>query len=452
MKDDDRRKLIFEFGLNPVLAHATLFARNHPDPTPRFHREMITDWHGPAPNVLSLAFRGGAKSTLAEEAIVLEAGLQRTKNCLILGESETRAAERLKAVKNHIEQNEYVQTVFDFGPGDVWTDTKITLSNGVMIQALGRSQSLRGVKHLDARPDLVFMDDLEDKESVATPEARRKTLSWFTSTVMPAVDPKHRMRMAATPLHRDALAPTLARSPAWLAKVYPIIHKDADSNWQALWPERFSVEWALRMWEDMKSLGQGEDFVQEYLCQAEDPASRTFTADMIVVKPQPRSWHAVYAIYDPARTTNKQSATTGKVVCSWVGPKLIVWEASAKKWMPDEIVGICSMSTADIIPLPSGSRKPGSMSGPCSRYGPSRSPAASHSPCALSMRRKESSTSYEGFNPIFERERLSLRLTCPTCGTSYWVSQREPSTPRMPSLTLYDFDSGCQSMKISEPT
>ena len=339
MKDDDRRKLIFEFGLNPVLAHATLFARNHPDPTPRFHREMITDWHGPAPNVLSLAFRGGAKSTLAEEAIVLEAGLQRTKNCLILGESETRAAERLKAVKNHIEQNEYVQTVFDFGPGDVWTDTKITLSNGVMIQALGRSQSLRGVKHLDARPDLVFMDDLEDKESVATPEARRKTLSWFTSTVMPAVDPKHRMRMAATPLHRDALAPTLARSPAWLAKVYPIIHKDADSNWQALWPERFSVEWALRMWEDMKSLGQGEDFVQEYLCQAEDAASRTFTADMIVVKPQPRSWHAVYAIYDPARTTNKQSATTGKVVCSWVGPKLIVWEASAKKWMPDEIVG-----------------------------------------------------------------------------------------------------------------
>ena len=339
MKPDAQRELIMAFGTDPVLAHATLFARNHSDPTPRFHKEMIRDWHSNEPNVLTMAFRGAAKSTLAEEAITIEVGLKRTRNCLILGESETRAAERLKAVKNHFEQNEYIQTVFDVGPGPIWTDTRIELSNGVMIQALGRNQSLRGVKHLDARPDLLFGDDLEDKESVATPEARRKTLSWFTSTVMPAMDPKHRMRIAATPLNRDALAPTLSRSPAWLAKVYPVIYKDASGAWVALWPERFSVEWAQRMQADMIALGQSEDFTQEYLCQAEDLASKTFTADMIRVVPRPRSWQATYAIYDPARTTNKQSATTGKVVCSWIGRKLVVWEASAKKWMPDEIVG-----------------------------------------------------------------------------------------------------------------
>ena len=339
MKIDARRELVMAFGTDPVLAHATLFARNHSDPTPRFHKEMIRDWHSDEPNVMTMAFRGAAKSTLAEEAIVLEVCLQRTKNCMILGESETRAAERLKAVKNHFEQNEYIQTVFDIGPGAIWTDTRIELSNGVMVQALGRNQSLRGVKHLDARPDLLFGDDLEDKESVATPEARRKTLSWFTSTVMPAMDPKHRMRMAATPLHRDALAPTLARSSAWLAKVYPVIYKTADGEWSALWPQRFSVEWALKMKAAMAALGQSDDFTQEYLCEAEDASTRTFTAEMIRVVAQPRpTYEAVYAIYDPARTTNKQSATTGKVVVSWRGPKLIVWEASARKWMPDEIV------------------------------------------------------------------------------------------------------------------
>ena len=327
------------FGTDPVLAHATLFARNHPDPTPRFHKEIIRDWHSDEPNVLTMAFRGAAKSTISEEAVTLEVCLQRTKNCLILGESETRAAERLKAVKNHFEQNEYIQTVFDIGPGSTWTDTKIELSNGVMIQALGRNQSLRGVKHLDARPDLLFMDDLEDKESVATPEARRKTLSWFTSTVMPAMDPKHRMRMAATPLHRDALAPTLARSSQWLAKTYPVIFKADDGEWRAMWPERFPVEWALNMQKGMVALGQSDDFTQEYLCEAEDASTRTFTSEMIRVVPQARKWEAVYAIYDPARTTNKQSATTGKVVVSWRGPKLIVWEATARKMMPDEIVG-----------------------------------------------------------------------------------------------------------------
>lgn len=336
---DPRERLIFELGVNPVLAHATFFGERHAHRTPAFHKEIIDLWHSDEKNVLTMAFRGGAKSTLAEEAIVIEAALGRTRNCVILGESETRATERLRAIKHEFEFNEFIQAGLDVGPGDVWTDTKAILSNGVILQAYGRNQSLRGVKHINHRPDLIFMDDLEDKESVATPEARRKTRSWFTSTVMPALEPHGRMRMAATPLNPEALAVTLSKArSSWLAKVYPIIFKDADDRWQAMWPDRFPVEWALQRWEDMKEVGQGEDFMQEYLCQALDPASQTFTEEMFRVVPRQRSWQATYAIYDPARTTNKQSATTGKVVASWIGPKLVVWEATAKKWMPDEIV------------------------------------------------------------------------------------------------------------------
>src|SRR5271157_5427721 len=87
-----------------------------------------------------------------------------------------------------------------------------------------------------------------------------------------------------------------------------------------------------------EEIGESETFRQEYLCEAVDPASQTFTEDMYVIEPRVRSWHAVYAIYDPARTTNKASATTGKVVASWIGPKLVIWESEARKWMPDEIV------------------------------------------------------------------------------------------------------------------
>jgi hypothetical protein len=43
-------------------------------------------------------------------------------------------------------------------------------------------------------------------------------------------------------------------------------------------------------------------------------------------------------MYDPARTVSAKSATTGKVVFSWVGQKLIVWEATAGQWMPDQII------------------------------------------------------------------------------------------------------------------
>jgi hypothetical protein len=337
-----REQLITELGLDPCLAHATFFTSAHKNLDAPFHRQMERDWHSDIPNILTIAFRGSGKSTKAEEAIALEVGFQRVKNVLILGESETRAAERLAAVMHTFEYNEQIRDIFQVEPGDPWTNTKAVTSTGIMLQAAGRGQSLRGVKYLNERPDYIFLDDVEDKESgsVATPEARRKTRSWLAGTVIPSLAPGGRMRMAATPLHPEALAPTLAKADkSWTTRSYPILYRDPDTGeWRSAWPDRFPLKFIFDRWESFKEIGQEEDFFQEYLCRAVDPSSQVFTEDMFVVEPRARSWHAVYAIYDPARTTNKSSATTGKVVASWIGRKMIVWEASARKWMPDEIV------------------------------------------------------------------------------------------------------------------
>jgi hypothetical protein len=334
----DQEILIQKLVSSPLTAHGLFFGERHSVASPKFHASIIDDWHSQRPKVLTLAFRGAAKSTLAEEAITVIAALGQTRNCVILGESEARAAERLRSIKHNFETNDFIEGALHVGPGDIWTDTRCTLTNGVIIQAYGRYQSLRGVKHLDQRPDLIFMDDLEDKESVSTPEARHKTRQWYTSTVVPALAVGGRMRMAATPLHPEALAVTLGKTSQWVQRLYPIIYKGDDGEWVATWPAMYPVEWALAKQLEMEEVGQGEDFVQEYLCQATDPASQTFTSDMFRVAPRARSYHAVYAVYDPARTTNKSSATTGKAVCSWIGSKLIVWESFARKMMPDEIV------------------------------------------------------------------------------------------------------------------
>lgn len=341
---DDRERLIGELGLNPVLAHATFFSGRHKNKDAPFHHQMEMDFHSDIPNILWLVFRGSGKSTKFEEGAALEVGWQKVRNLLILGESETRAAERLAAIKHIIEYDEYYQAFFNCGPGPVWTDTKCITSTGIMIQAAGRGQSLRGVKHLSDRPDLILLDDIEDKESgsVATPQARKKTREWLTGTVIPAMAPGGRMRMAATPIHPEALAPTLDKDAkrSWVTRTYPVLYKDEEGKWASSWPDRFKVEDVLKQWEDYRDIGQEEDFVQEYLCQAVNPASQTFTEGMFVVEPRVRSWHPVYAVYDPARSTAKSwwTATTGKVVASWIGSKLVVWEADAKKWMPDEIV------------------------------------------------------------------------------------------------------------------
>jgi len=336
---DPREDAIRQLLLDPVLAHDVFFEDRHEHKSPKFHQEMLRDWHSETARILTIAFRGSAKSTRAEEAICIEAAALRTMNCVVIGESETRAAERLATVKHVFETNDALQNLFDVGPGDTWTDTRCTLSNGVMLQAYGREQSLRGVKHLDRRPDLIFIDDLEDEESVKTPQQRAKTRSWLTRTVLPALEPGGRIRMAATPLHPEALAMTLKRAKgSWLTRVYPAMYKGADGEWIATWPDRFPVDQLLAKWAEMTEIGESEAFVQEYLCEAVDPSVMVFSEDMMRVVPRQRSWHPVYAVYDPARTKSEHSATTGKVVASWIGARLVVWDASAKKMLPDEIV------------------------------------------------------------------------------------------------------------------
>ena len=333
-------EIILKFARDRVLAHQALFAHRHPDVTPPFHAEIIEDWHSPARFVLEMAFRGGGKSTLSEEALCLAAALRSFKNCVILGENETRAVDRLRAVKHEFESNPFLQDLFGDLVGPTWAETRIVLANGVCIQAYGTGQSLRGVKHLDARPDLILADDIETEETVNTPGARDKMLKWWSAVVIPAMDPKGRVRFNATPLDEEALAVTLSNQPDVVFNKYPIkFRSEQDGHWVATWPERFPLSWCDEREDALTRLGKIDVWAREYMCEPVSEKNRTFTQGML---PSPaaraRTWHAVYAFYDPARTVKTTSAHTGYVVWSWVGRRLVLWESGGRLWKPDEII------------------------------------------------------------------------------------------------------------------
>lgn len=339
-QNPSREDLIKKLAANPRLAHQVLFKHRHPDETPAFHGEMVDLWYSAAPQVLTMAFRGGAKSTVAEEAITVMGALRMFKNCIILGENEPRAIERLTAIKHEYETNEFIADLFGPLVGNIWQEKKIVLSNGVVLQAFGRGQSLRGAKHLSARPDLAFGDDMEDDECVATPEAREKFKQWFLKVVIPALAPGYRFRIAGTPLDPESWLMKLKAAPDWVTKVFPIEHKDPETGERrATWPARFPLEDIDAKIESYRNLGAMQEYQQEYMCEASDPASRTFTADMFKHEPAVRTWQPVYLMYDPARSTDKnKSATTGWAAWSWVGSRMTVWDAGGGFWKPDEIV------------------------------------------------------------------------------------------------------------------
>jgi len=349
-----RKRLRLELYANRQRAHATLFAHRHENATPLFHLRMIDDWHSAIPKLDTLAFRGGAKSTIGEEGTSIRAGFMEFRNLVIIGSTSSRAIDRLRAIKHEIEHNElYIAAMGDLGGtnADIWNEDKVVLNNGVCLQAFGRNQSFRGVKHLDQRPDELWIDDLEEEEHVKSPEAFKESLGWLLKTVFPGCTPNARVRMTATPLapvcipleFEKASLATAARGgdSGWVTRRFPVEYIDANGDRAAMWPDRFPLDFIDRLRADYEALGELRAFLQEYMLDPSDPALKAFKLEHIRVVPHVRTYHPVYATYDPARlgrTATKRNATTGKAVFSWIGQKLLIWEGGGYRWTPTETV------------------------------------------------------------------------------------------------------------------
>jgi len=335
---ENRDDMIRFLGKNRIAAHQILFKHRHPDLTPDFHARITTLWHSHLSRGLVMAFREAGKSTIAEEAIILMALLHEFKNGVIIGENEARAADRLNSIKHELLMNEQIRALFGDQMGEVWGYAKIILRNGVIIQAIGRRQEVRGMKHLDTRPDLLFGDDLESKEHVRDAAARHDTLQWLFAEVMPALDKNARVRIQATPLDREALPMTIAGMPGWKILKFPIRYRDNAGDWAPSWPDRYPLDWVDNREQEMYRLGLHHDFMREYMCEAEDPSKKVFTAGMFRVVSRIHVWQPTFAFYDPARTAKETSSSTGWAVWSWIGPKLIIWDGGGGVWKPDEII------------------------------------------------------------------------------------------------------------------
>lgn len=339
---DGQAQLIVTFGKNRVLAHQALFRHRHPDETPDFHKEIIALWHDPTKgsNALVMAFREAGKSTIAEEAIVVMAALRSFRNAVILGENQERAVDRLTAIKHEIQTNEFLINLFgELKDTAKWNEAKVILKNGVIIQALGRGQEVRGMKHLDIRPDFCFADDVEGKEHVRDEHARKETLRWFFAEVIPALDKSARVRVNATPLDTDSLPMRLLQLPTWHHRRYPVRYLElATGVWRPTWPARYPLAWIDGKEAEMHRLGLHHEFQREYMCEPDDPAKKIFTAGMFRVEPRVHVWQPTSVFYDPARTVKDGSSTTGWAVWSWIGPRLIVWDGGGERWLPDQLI------------------------------------------------------------------------------------------------------------------
>lgn len=172
--------------------------------------------------------RGNAKSTWGTFGLPLwAAAFRKRKFALIVSETRGQAESFLSFIKLELESNERLQQDFPelCGEGPKWTADQIITRNGVKIQAAGAQQKLRGLRHGSCRPDLVIVDDLENDESVESPEQRRKLENWFFKALMKIGQPDTVFIVVGTILHYDSLLSRLLVKPGWKGQKFKAVMK-----------------------------------------------------------------------------------------------------------------------------------------------------------------------------------------------------------------------------------
>lgn len=162
----------------------------------------------------------------------------------IIMNTEEQAAEMLESIKAELDTNP--RLLLDFpeatGRGPTWQATTIITANNIKIRIGGTGKKLRGMKHGPYRPDLIFLDDLENDEQVRQKSQRDKTEKYVASAVLGLAPPMGGMDVfwVGTSLHYDAAINRMARAPGWRRRVFKAIMTMPDNmalweQWQAIY-------------------------------------------------------------------------------------------------------------------------------------------------------------------------------------------------------------------------
>jgi hypothetical protein len=131
-----------------------------------------------------------------------------------------------------------------------------------LILPRGSGQQIRGLNWNDKRPQLIVVDDLENKDEVRNPEIRKAQKEWFFSDVVKSVsqfDRNWTIIYIDTLKHEDSLLQLLLDSKDWATLELSI----CDENLNSLMPEYMTTEEIKAEYEDHKEKGILDVFYME---------------------------------------------------------------------------------------------------------------------------------------------------------------------------------------------
>lgn len=283
---------------------------NEDNDSPEVHYKIADALFSPEKSdrkILIECTRGLGKSTLVEYATIYAAvlgewpGFGKVPFIVFLGSSmEGNVKQYMKNVVNKIDRSDFLRQLLDVKRS---TDNEIELVNKdgfeTVITGRGMSTNFRGLRSKAGfRPTLVIADDVLGDQSV-TSETIRNTIdtNWYNA-VLPALDPmKHKIVFIGTPLGEKSILEQIKASGTYRVERYPLCSKFPckKSEYDSIWPGRFTYEYTKDMYKQYESSGHGQGFYQEYMLELTDLST-------LLVEESDIKWH------DPTTIRNNRQA------------------------------------------------------------------------------------------------------------------------------------------------
>lgn len=240
--------------------------------TPDFHKQMFKLYQHSKRSCV-ICPRGFAKSTNARKYLVHQMVYKQTSYLVLIGASEGMASQNLVWVRDQFTDNrKLIELYGNLQNKDKWAETEFEIyfknekgeiENRCKGVAKGAGQKIRGMNE-KGRPDLYYIDDLEEDEQVDSRERRDKLKSWFLKALLPSMAKNGRVIITGTILHLDSLLRNISLNKVkdnilWDVLFFQAINIDKDGNEYSLWEEHKPLSM-------LKALREADDvtFSQEY--------------------------------------------------------------------------------------------------------------------------------------------------------------------------------------------
>jgi len=278
--------------------------------------------------------------------------------------SSGAAVEQSENLKHELLYNGIIGKLKGNLKSDNFSKEEWITSNNIKVLPRGAGQQVRGRLHMNSRPDLILVDDLEDSEAVKNEDRRKALKQWFFSDLVNSVDrgnKKWRIIVIGTVLHEDSLLNNLLEDSDWASVRLEL----CDENYNSKWSEFMTDEEIQKLANSYKDKGLLSLFYQEYrnICVANEEGFQqqwfryfncpdkessekysSTTIQQLIEDPYVR----FVIIADPAKTFSTGSAFTGVIAIgvNIITNSIYVCEVVNEMLSPDETINcMCDLGT-----------------------------------------------------------------------------------------------------------